>query len=95
MSRSRMLPTHPSAARRWSSALLAPLVGSLLLLAPAPAQAATFTGTLAQAVAAVPTSAESNTGYDRTLFQHWVDADGDCSGRPQSKCLRGGGRRGG
>ena len=78
MSRSRMLPTHPSAARHWSSALLASTVGALLLLAPAPAHAATFTGTLAQAVAAVPTAAESNTGYDRTLFKHWVDADGDC-----------------
>jgi hypothetical protein len=78
MSRPRMLSARPSAARRWSSALLAPIIGTLLLLAPAPAQAATFSGTLAQAVAAVPTAAEANSGYDRTLFRHWVDANGDC-----------------
>jgi hypothetical protein len=78
MSRSRKLHTRPSTVRRWSSALLVPIVGALLLLAPAPAQAATFSGTLAQAVAAVPTAAEANTGYDRTLFKHWVDANGDC-----------------
>jgi hypothetical protein len=78
MSRSRKLHSRPTAVRRWSSALLAPIVAALLLLAPAPAQAATFSGTLAQAVAAVPTAAEANTGYDRTLFRHWVDANGDC-----------------
>jgi hypothetical protein len=58
--------------------LAATVVGTLVLLVPAPAQAATFSGTLAQAVAAVPTAAEANTGYDRTLFKHWVDANGDC-----------------
>ena len=78
MSRPRTLPTRPTAARRWSSALLVLVTGTLLLLAPAPAQAATFSGSLAQAVAAVPTAAEANTGYDRTLFRHWVDANGDC-----------------
>lgn len=78
MSRPRTLPTRPTAARRWSSALLVMVTGALLLLAPAPAQAATFSGSLAQAVAVVPTAVEANTGYDRTLFKHWVDADGDC-----------------
>jgi len=78
MSRPRTLPTRPTAARRWSSALLVLVTGALLLLAPAPAQAATFSGSLAQAVAAVPTAAEANSGYDRTLFRHWVDANGDC-----------------
>jgi hypothetical protein len=78
MSRSRMHPTSPALTRRWSTALLATIVGTLVLLVPAPAQAATFSGTLAQAVAAVPTAAEANAGYDRTLFRHWVDANGDC-----------------
>ena len=78
MARSRMHPTSPALARRWSTALLATIVATLVLLVPAPAQAATFSGTLAQAVAAVPTAAEANTGYDRTLFKHWVDANGDC-----------------
>jgi hypothetical protein len=78
MSRSRMHPTLSLAVRRWSAMLAATVVGTLVLLVPAPAQAATFSGTLAQAVAAVPTAAESNSGYDRTLFKHWVDANGDC-----------------
>lgn len=77
-SRSRMHPTLSVALRRWSAMLAATVVGTLVLLVPAPAQAATFSGTLAQAVAAVPTAAEANTGYDRTLFKHWVDANGDC-----------------
>jgi hypothetical protein len=77
-SRSRMHPTLSVAVRRWSAMLAATVVGTLVLLVPAPAQAATFSGTLAQAVAAVPTAAEGNTGYDRTLFKHWVDANGDC-----------------
>ena len=50
-----------------------------LLPGPAPAAAATsFTGTLAQAVAAVPQVQERTTGYDRRLFPHWADADRDC-----------------
>ena len=38
----------------------------------------TSSGFIALTVAAVPTAAESNSGYDRTLFKHWVDANGDC-----------------
>jgi hypothetical protein len=82
-SRSRMHPTLSVAVRRWSAMLAATVVGTLVLLVPAPAQAATFSGTLAQAVAAVPTAAEANTGYDRTLFKHWVDANGDCQNARQ------------
>lgn len=48
------------------------------LLTTTPAEAAeTYSGTLAQAVAAVPVASEVRTGYDRDLFRHWVDADGD------------------
>lgn len=68
--------------RRYPRALLA-LVGMILatlLVSPqAPAAAATtFSGSMAQAVSAIPTAAEANSGYDRTLFQHWIDANGDC-----------------
>jgi hypothetical protein len=37
-----------------------------------------------EALAALPGEAESRTGYDRSLFRHWVDADRDgCSTRAE------------
>lgn len=33
---------------------------------------------LRAAVRALPVAAETPDGYDRDLFRHWVDADGDC-----------------
>jgi hypothetical protein len=38
----------------------------------------TFSGSLTQAVDAVAAANEQSTGYDRDLFPHWSDADGDC-----------------
>lgn len=74
MSRSRI----PSPAIRLALAASTLLVVALGL-PPAPARAATtFSGTIAQGIAQIPTASESNTGYDRTLFPHWVDANGDC-----------------
>lgn len=74
MSRSRILSPVTRLALAASTLLVATLG-----LQPAPAQAATtFSGTIAQGVAQIPTASESNTGYDRTLFPHWVDANGDC-----------------
>ncbi|MEV7488862.1 MULTISPECIES: HNH endonuclease family protein [Streptomyces] len=46
------------------------------LLAAAPVQAAEVT-TLADGVHALPLAAESRTGYERSSFKHWVDADKD------------------
>ena len=50
-----------------------------LVWAPAPAAQAdsTWSGTLTQAVAHVPVATESRTGYERSKFNHWIDADGD------------------
>ncbi|MFE7365937.1 HNH endonuclease family protein [[Kitasatospora] papulosa] len=51
------------------------------VFAAAPVQAAEVT-TLADGVRALPLAAESRTGYERSSFKHWVDADKDsCSTR--------------
>jgi hypothetical protein len=42
-----------------------------------PAQAATISQPLRTMVANLPVATEVRTGYDRDLFNHWIDADGD------------------
>ena len=80
MQRSRELPlSSTSRSAALLSTLLAALLTALLIAQPSPATASTtFSGSLAQAVSAIPAAEESNTGYDRTLFRHWTDANGDC-----------------
>jgi len=61
------------------------------LLAPAQAQAAppgqpgeTVTMSVPEAIASLPVHEEDRTGYQRTSFKHWVDADRDgCSTRQE------------
>ncbi|HEY0951174.1 HNH endonuclease family protein [Nocardioides sp.] len=53
------------------------LIATVLVATPAPAQAAGYSASLTQAIADLPTAAESRSGYSRDLFRHWVDADGD------------------
>jgi hypothetical protein len=42
-----------------------------------PAHAETYSAYLRTAVANLPVASEVRTGYDRSLFPHWKDADGD------------------
>jgi hypothetical protein len=56
--------------------LLGLLVTLGVLSAPGPAMAERMR--LHRAVKSIPLAAEHTEGYDRDLFKHWVDSDGDC-----------------
>lgn len=58
--------------------LLLPALGALLLLTALPAAAGAEAVRLRAAVRSLPQAAETPKGYDRDLFEHWTDADGDC-----------------
>lgn len=82
---SSSFPTRPAGQGRRrvvAAAFLSLLAAALPLVPMGPASAASgatsFSGSLAEAVNAIPTAEESNSGYDRTLFRHWVDSNGDC-----------------
>ena len=57
-------------------AMLALLAAGLVWSPPAAADT-TWSGTLTQAIAHIPVAGESRTGYERTKFHLWIDADGD------------------
>ncbi|MGH4036013.1 hypothetical protein ACQB60_44760 [Actinomycetota bacterium Odt1-20B] len=67
------------------------MAAAVALLAPVPAAAAAapagpvpLTVQLRDAVALLPTAVEHATGYRRTAFKHWVDADHDgCTTREE------------
>ena len=51
---------------------------ALLTTVAAPAQADSYSAPLQTAISGLPVASEVRTGYDRTLFPHWKDLDGDC-----------------
>ncbi|MEV7267791.1 HNH endonuclease family protein [Micromonospora aurantiaca] len=61
---------------RWAATLLAAVTATTALTA-APAHAETYSAALRTAVANLPVATEVRTGYDRSLFPLWIDADGD------------------
>ncbi|MEE4589428.1 DUF1524 domain-containing protein [Streptomyces sp. DSM 41602] len=64
------------------AATIAALTGTVAPASAAPSQ--TVTTTLREAIDALPMAAEDRTGYERTAFKHWVDADADgCNTRAE------------
>lgn len=49
----------------------------MILGSAPPARAASYSQPLRTAIGDLPVATEHTTGYDRDLFRHWVDADGD------------------
>lgn len=64
------------------TALFSALATVGLVAFPSAAHAETYSAPLTQAISSLPTASEVRTGYNRDLFRHWTDADGDgCSTR--------------
>jgi hypothetical protein len=64
--------------RRPSSFLLATAAAyAVVLVAPPAAHAEQYSAPLTTAIGDLAGAAENRSGYDRDLFRHWVDADGD------------------
>lgn len=82
------MTTFPTSRRRVAAAASVALAVSAVLLSPAGAVTAaasdttraagqTITLPVHDALAQLPVTAEDRTGYKRTAFRHWIDADKD------------------
>ena len=61
--------------RRAAAVALVAVAGSTMFAAPAFAE--TYSAPLRTAIGELPVATEVRTGYNRDLFTHWIDADGD------------------
>ena len=68
--------SRPTRAIAVAIAVISVLAAGLVFAPPAAADS-TWSGTLTTAIAHIPVAGESRTGYERTKFHHWIDADGD------------------
>ena len=67
----------------FSAALITPLAAVFVGIPPAVADTS-YSAPLQTAIGNLPVATEVRTGYDRDLFDHWVDADGDaCDAREE------------
>ncbi len=80
----RLLSVHPTIGvlvfRRLTLAVTLSLSSALLVsmgAAPDAVAATTYSAPLQTAISDLPTAVENRTGYLRSKFNHWVDADGD------------------
>jgi hypothetical protein len=60
-----------------ATAVAVAATAAAVLTFPTPAWAATYSAPLRTAINHLTTATENRTGYDRDLFPHWIDADGD------------------
>src|SRR5688572_1956650 len=61
----------------WIAAGAMVLGSALVIVTPTLSHAATVSKPLRTMIADLPVAAENRTGYNRDLFQHWIDADSD------------------
>ncbi|GAB7046206.1 proprotein convertase P-domain-containing protein [Catenuloplanes indicus] len=74
---SAIVPRRLPAVVRLAAALVIAAAGLLTIVVASPAQAAAVSQPLRTMVANLAVATEVRTGYDRDLFNHWIDADGD------------------